>query len=628
MKIASFDIFDTCVLRECGYAENAFYLLSRNLYPANKFKQECFYHWRCAAEKEAQSEKGSETITIHEIYRTLRTEQFFEYTMEEYIQKELDAEAELLKAIPSTLKLIHEKRENGYQILFISDMYLPSSFIQNILIREGIWQDGDHLFVSCEHGSTKRTGALYDMVEEKFHPAIWEHYGDNKFSDVRIPKKKGIKATYLNNWWTPVEEKLLEKNVSRKEKQYLDCLVGFMRYARIINSNLDFREASSLFVAPIFIAYVFDILEVSKKERIHRLYFLARDGYILKWIAELFSEYYPEIELKYLYVSRKSMFLPSLSALDVKEIEQYFEKDFKYTSIEQIIKYFKLPMFLPSAEIESLKQCESVHAFWGSIQKPPISDIIMAEAAKAKERILSYFAQEGIWDKNIRYALVDVGWKGSSRHAFAKLTTDGSRIEHPFYYWGTFKHYRNQFEGTYRTYNVNQALPMFIISLIEDFFSASPDLSTIDYTTDGDSRIVPVFDNESRFNNDQIVKSNKCAIQTFAGCMKKHGLMDPYMLNQLSYNIWQIFEYETYAVDLGALKKMESFSEKKGKRKGIIKKVNAICLVKYLLGGNIAGFWEIGSIYYSYKPLWADIFINIHEANRKIVRLLKKRIIC
>lgn len=624
MKIASFDIFDTCVLRECGYAENAFYLLSRNLYPANQFKQECFYHWRYAAEKEAQARKNAETVTIYEIYRTLKANQFFEYTMEEYIQKEMDIETELLKAIPSTLKLIHEKRGKGYQILFISDMYLPSSFIKHILIREGIWQDGDYLFVSCEYGCMKRTGVLYDLISEKFHPDIWEHHGDNKFSDVQIPRRKGIKATYLNNWWTPAEERLLGKNAGRKDKQYLDCLIGFMRYARIINGNTDFREISSMFVAPIFIAYIFDILEISKKEKINRLYFLARDGYILRWIAELFSQYYPDIELKYLYISRKSMFLPSLSVLNTKEIEQYFEKDFKYTSIEQIIKYFKLSTFLPLAELESLRKSESVYAFLDAIQKPLISDVIMAEASKAKKRILSYFAQEGVLDEDVRYALVDVGWKGSSRHAFEKLTTDNSGHGHPFFYWGTFKHYRNQFDGTYCTYNINQALPMFIISLIEDFFSASPNLSTIDYTEDADSKIVPVFDDDSRLNNNQIVESNKCAIQAFAECIKKYKMIEPCMLTQLSYNVWQILEHETYAVDLDALKKVETFSEKKGKRKGIIKKVNAICLVKYLLGGNIAEFWETGSIYYSYNSWWAAIFIGIHEMNKKIARLLKK----
>ena len=35
MKLASFDIFDTTLIRKCGVPENIFYLLSKYLYPEN-----------------------------------------------------------------------------------------------------------------------------------------------------------------------------------------------------------------------------------------------------------------------------------------------------------------------------------------------------------------------------------------------------------------------------------------------------------------------------------------------------------------------------------------------------------------------------------------------------------------
>ena len=36
MKLASFDIFDTTLIRKCGKPENIFYLLAHKLYPNDK----------------------------------------------------------------------------------------------------------------------------------------------------------------------------------------------------------------------------------------------------------------------------------------------------------------------------------------------------------------------------------------------------------------------------------------------------------------------------------------------------------------------------------------------------------------------------------------------------------------
>ena len=43
MKLASFDIFDTTLIRKCGVPENIFYLLSKYLYPENPILQNSFF---------------------------------------------------------------------------------------------------------------------------------------------------------------------------------------------------------------------------------------------------------------------------------------------------------------------------------------------------------------------------------------------------------------------------------------------------------------------------------------------------------------------------------------------------------------------------------------------------------
>ncbi|MEE1090208.1 MAG: hypothetical protein UH103_02155, partial [Paludibacteraceae bacterium] len=46
MKLASFDIFDTTLIRRCGKPENIFYLMAERLYPNDKVAQDRFVAWR------------------------------------------------------------------------------------------------------------------------------------------------------------------------------------------------------------------------------------------------------------------------------------------------------------------------------------------------------------------------------------------------------------------------------------------------------------------------------------------------------------------------------------------------------------------------------------------------------
>ena len=46
MKLASFDIFDTTLIRRCGKPENVFCLMAERLYPGDKVARDRFVEWR------------------------------------------------------------------------------------------------------------------------------------------------------------------------------------------------------------------------------------------------------------------------------------------------------------------------------------------------------------------------------------------------------------------------------------------------------------------------------------------------------------------------------------------------------------------------------------------------------
>lgn len=84
-------------------------------------------------------------------------------------------------------------------------------------------------------------------------------------------------------------------------------------------------------------------------------------------------------------------------------------------------------------------------------------------------------------DKNINYAFVDIGWKGSGLYALNKLQKRFGLRPSICFYWGTLKRCRGDFPIVYNTHVFDKLLPNYFINLIEDFFSANPQLSTIGY---------------------------------------------------------------------------------------------------------------------------------------------------
>ena len=86
MNLASFDIFDTCIIRKCGLANNIFFLLSRKLYPDSKAKQECFFEWRVEAENIVRLNKVMPYPTLDDIYSIYPSERFSDYDCQ-YVKK-------------------------------------------------------------------------------------------------------------------------------------------------------------------------------------------------------------------------------------------------------------------------------------------------------------------------------------------------------------------------------------------------------------------------------------------------------------------------------------------------------------------------------------------------------------
>lgn len=184
--VRSYDVYDTCLSRTVA-PEEVFRIIEA------RTGLHGFAQTRITASTTSHARKTESTIDdIYEvflgIYPTLNG-----YTKEALIATELETEKELTIPIKTTLEQIQQQRAAGCKIWFISDMYLPTEFIRNLLEQHGFYIEGDRCIVSCEINKSKRMGTLFAHLKNEF-PSDTIHYGDNRQADFLRAEAFGIQS--------------------------------------------------------------------------------------------------------------------------------------------------------------------------------------------------------------------------------------------------------------------------------------------------------------------------------------------------------------------------------------------------------------------------------------------------
>lgn len=310
MKISSFDIFDTCLVRTCGTAENFFDVFSLQAFnqePQEWTRQE-FVAARRLTEKKLWEENPH--YTLQDIWAEMDWTHPFLKSKKELCELEQELEREMLVPVLAIRSKVNECRKRGEKIIFISDMYLPSSFLIDVMRAYGFYQEGDALYVSCECHAAKYNGELFQYVKEKEGLTSfrhWHHYGDNKDGDYKVPKKLGIKCRLINHGYTPYQKQWKDNDCSLGFK-YPSILAGIGR-ALHYSTEWDIHTDFVLdIIAPFYCSLVYRMMKDAEQCGIKRLYFCARDAYMMYLIAQKYAKLFPSIEVLFLYISRKALY--------------------------------------------------------------------------------------------------------------------------------------------------------------------------------------------------------------------------------------------------------------------------------------------------------------------------------
>lgn len=559
--VYSFDVFDTCVSRTYAHPRDLFYELGLRLAPPGLEKREQrrfaarFQSSRIHAEKVAHRHvRPNQTVTIEDIYAHFSMPGGLPLDASDLIRAELDLERESIYPVPAAVSHLEGLRKAGHRIIFISDMYLPSSFLAPILKECGVMKEEDTLYVSCDAGVTKHHGQLFHHVlnAERLEATQLVHAGDNPHADVAMATKASVQANHWRDGMLTLPEAAMAGRRLPRERAK-SFLAGLARRLRLSNSAgceggpLD--HAIHGIVVPLLLAYVSWVLEHAKQHGIRRLYFVARDAEVLLRIAQVLQGGSDAIELRYLYGSRRAWLGPSINR-DGTDWQRLLVIPGQTSSRHDITAR----MGLNEAARETLREMLSCsHAAWVAnlphaqargflseiMGNAAAIELILSSVAREREAALVYFRQEGLFDAT-PWALVDAGWSLNAQAALKRiLDTTGDAHQTPSgYYLALARDHLDKSQTGAAYPFVPKAGSIFSRRrvIIEHCFLPSTHASTRGYRVEG-ARAHPIFGPELRSTAEL---GYAARLQEAALCAARLASTDPRIVVGLTEHISEV----------------------------------------------------------------------------------------
>ena len=446
--IVSFDVFDTLLTRAIGEPIDLFLLLGRKLLLAGEItcSAEIFARDRVHAEERANSLRHPATLEV--IYRELvRSRGLLASRAESLAEAERQLERTLSRKVPGADQLVNQPREAGSAVIFVTDTYFSSAFIEKLLRAQGLYRPEDRIFASCECHADKSLGLLFPYVSRSLgtKPSQLLHHGNHAIADCRNGRLSGWKVRFLP-----------QANLNRYERALTaqafatggmsSLLAGSARSARLSSSSADTPSAITTVaagvMAPTLVAWMMWTLRQAKRDGLERLYFVSRDGQVLLDIAQrLQPALGTTLDLRYLYSSRQATQLagsPEASFRDMLRLQSCRMVDvIEFLNLDPATFATLLPADLQDRTQWSANLSPaSRDRLLALVASEPFQELFRRQSTAARDMLLSYLAQEG-WAEDIAFGVVDVGWRASLA-GILPIILAGSALQSPerFYFFG------------------------------------------------------------------------------------------------------------------------------------------------------------------------------------------------
>lgn len=315
-------------------------------------------------------------------------------------------------------------------------------------------------------------------------------------------------------------------------------------------------QVTAYVTAPVLFCYVDYVIVNAEKQGIKKIYFLARDGYILKAVADVMIKSRKlKIETCYLYVSRYALRNALYFKCDtVQDFEnagffgrcavQSAENTLKRAGLEegQRVEVYRKIGF-DGDEKRAMNDAE-YNAFCKLLKSDnELFTDIKNNSREKYENIIGYFEQSGLFE-NKKIALVDSGWLGSVQRTLTELIMDKTDIGRiTGYYFGLYR----KKSDSYRSFlfDISDAyryVPTFCNNLFECFCSA-PHGMTIGYNKT-ENGIQPVTAEVNGYIADAAATQTDTAVRFTAYACESNINISEKQLKQLAAKLIKALMYK------------------------------------------------------------------------------------
>ena len=416
-SVISFDIFDTLLKRDVYKPKDLFGLIEHG-YSSDwiSTSQEVsdypgFAEKRILAERLARDNVENREANLDDIYNCL---QGFSVEETKNLKKiELAAESRIICDNPAMHSFYSWCIEQGKKVLLISDMYLPTEFIQKLL-KDNRYFSYNNIYISNEHKASKSSGKLFKIVMEKENVGRHSilHIGDSKRADLLGARKAGIRSILI-----PRRSKNTLYGSYADKKKSLDSRT-FSTFVNNHSQECSTRLSKVGFetLGPLMYGFCSFVHNVS--EQVEEIWFLARDMYMF---FDAYKVLYPadECKIRYLCVSRRSLRAAFMDSVDDwSDIGVLFSN--KKLTAKQIIEGcgYKIEDVAEHADSSILRILADSDKLFDtakaeeSSELKTIFDIIktLDNEYNLAQTAYEYLYQFGIEKKIL---VVDIGWHGT-----------------------------------------------------------------------------------------------------------------------------------------------------------------------------------------------------------------------
>ncbi len=373
-------------------------------------------------------------------------------------QTELALEHAALHIKPDAQVFMDWVREQGVKIVAVSDMYLNSDLLSELLGRQGLLKYFDNLYVSADYKEGKYSGRLFRRMlhKQEIKAQHVVHIGDNPVSDRRMACKEGIQGVWLyekkdlrRRERLALSGKMAQRGGIWMGRYFFEMVQTRIQQDDSLNPrNFFFRYGRDV-LGPAFSVFMQGLQErlqrhTQQGQGIEKLLFVARDGFMFERMYRQFDTA-EQVASEYVYLSRKVITAASIADGLTHEQAVVAFYNPKQQGLASVCKVYGLP----EAELQPLARLHGWQDFAAPItdwqekrlhqflQDKRVQQIVRRVGQEHKQLLERYLEQVGFFNHQ-RVALVDIGWNGTVQKFLKQAFGSRPDFPHVFGYYFAF----------------------------------------------------------------------------------------------------------------------------------------------------------------------------------------------